>query len=131
MAIHLTRIYIRTGDDGTSGLSDFSRVSKNDERLVAYADCDEANAVIGLALASEQEIATDVRDVLLEVQNDLFDVGADLATPHTENPQYPPLRITTTNSHPGAVNAHNDGRLTLPRNGLLRTPLLQNASVSP
>ena len=43
MAVHLTRIYTRTGDDGTTGLSDFSRVSKNDPRLVAYADCDEAN----------------------------------------------------------------------------------------
>ncbi|MGH3551013.1 MAG: cob(I)yrinic acid a,c-diamide adenosyltransferase, partial [Mycobacterium sp.] len=51
MAVHLTRIYTRTGDDGTTGLSDFSRVSKNDVRLVAYADCDEANAAIGAAIA--------------------------------------------------------------------------------
>ena len=51
MAVHLTRIYTRTGDDGTTGLSDFSRVSKNDTRLVAYADCDEANAAIGAAIA--------------------------------------------------------------------------------
>ncbi len=51
MAVHLTRIYTRTGDDGTTGLSDFSRVSKNDARLEAYADCDEANSAIGVALA--------------------------------------------------------------------------------
>ena len=51
MAVHLTRIYTRTGDDGTTGLSDFSRVSKNDARLVAYADCDETNAAIGVAIA--------------------------------------------------------------------------------
>ena len=51
MAVHLTRIYTRTGDDGTTGLSDFSRVSKTDLRLVAYADCDEANSAIGVAIA--------------------------------------------------------------------------------
>jgi cob(I)alamin adenosyltransferase len=93
MAVHLTRIYTRTGDDGTTGLSDFSRVSKNDPRLVAYADCDEANAAIGVALAlgdPQQQIA----DVLRQIQNDLFDAGADLSTPIVENPKHPPLRIT-------------------------------------
>ncbi len=93
MAIHLTRIYTRTGDDGTTGLSDFSRVSKNDPRLVAYADCDEANSAIGVAIAlgrPDEEIA----DVLRQIQNDLFDAGADLSTPVVENPEYPPLRVT-------------------------------------
>ncbi|MDT5021985.1 MAG: cob(I)alamin adenosyltransferase [Mycobacterium sp.] len=93
MAVHLTRIYTRTGDDGTTGLSDFSRVSKNDTRLVAYADCDEANAAIGTAIAlgaPEQQVA----DVLRQIQNDLFDAGADLATPVVQNPEHPPLRIT-------------------------------------
>ena len=47
MAVHLTRIYTRTGDDGTTGLADFSRVAKTDPRLVAYADCDETNATLG------------------------------------------------------------------------------------
>lgn len=92
MAVHLTRIYTRTGDDGTTGLSDFSRVSKNDARLAAYADCDEANAAIGVAIAvgrPEQRIA----EVLRQIQNDLFDAGADLSTPVVENPQYPPLRV--------------------------------------
>jgi cob(I)alamin adenosyltransferase len=92
MAVHLTRIYTRTGDDGTTGLSDFSRVSKNDPRLVAYADCDEANSTIGVAIAlgrPDQEIA----GVLQQIQNDLFDAGADLSTPLVENPEYPPLRV--------------------------------------
>ncbi|AWH91478.1 cob(I)yrinic acid a,c-diamide adenosyltransferase [Dietzia lutea] len=92
MAVHLTKIYTRTGDDGSTGLSDFSRVSKNDPRLVAYADCDEANAAIGVALTVgglDERVAT----VLRTVQNDLFDAGADLSTPEVENPKYPPLRI--------------------------------------
>ncbi|MFD4470211.1 cob(I)yrinic acid a,c-diamide adenosyltransferase [Rhodococcus sp. NPDC058505] len=93
MAVHLTRIYTRTGDDGTTGLSDFSRVSKNDPRLVAYADCDEANAALGVALAvgaPDERIA----GVLREIQNDLFDAGADLSTPVVADPKYPPLRVT-------------------------------------
>lgn len=93
MAVHLTRIYTRTGDDGTTGLSDFSRVAKNDVRLVAYADCDEANAAIGVAIAlgaPNQQIT----GVLRQIQNDLFDAGADLSTPVVDNPQHPPLRIT-------------------------------------
>lgn len=92
MAVHLTRIYTRTGDDGTTGLSDFSRVGKNDPRLAAYADCDETNAAIGVALAlgaPDQRIES----VLRRIQNDLFDAGADLSTPVVENPEYPPLRI--------------------------------------
>jgi cob(I)alamin adenosyltransferase len=93
MAVHLTRIYTRTGDDGTTGLSDFSRVSKNDTRLVAYADCDEANAAIGVAIALGNPDER-LSDVLRQIQNDLFDAGADLSTPIVENPKYPPLRIT-------------------------------------
>ena len=93
MAVHLTRIYTRTGDDGTSGLSDFSRVEKSDPRLIAYADCDEANAALGVAVAVGQP-DEQLRKVLVQIQNDLFDAGADLSTPIVENPEYPPLRIT-------------------------------------
>ncbi|HSL07425.1 MAG TPA: cob(I)yrinic acid a,c-diamide adenosyltransferase [Pseudonocardiaceae bacterium] len=92
MAVHLTRIYTRTGDDGTSGLGDFTRVPKTDPRLVAYADVDEANCALGVALALgslPQRLVT----VLREVQNDLFDVGADLCNPIVSDPKYPPLRI--------------------------------------
>jgi cob(I)alamin adenosyltransferase len=92
MAIHLTRIYTRTGDDGTTGLSDFSRVSKNDPRLVAYADCDEANSAIGVAIALGQA-DEEITGVLRQIQNDLFDAGADLSTPVVENPEHPPLRV--------------------------------------
>lgn len=93
MAVHLTRIYTRTGDDGSTGLSDLSRVSKNDPRLEAYADCDETNAALGVAVSLG---APDGRilDVLRQIQNDLFDAGADLSTPVIEDPEYPPLRIT-------------------------------------
>jgi len=93
MAVHLTRIYTRTGDDGTSGLSDFSRVSKSDPRLIAYADCDEANAAIGVAVALGGP-EDSLRAVLTRIQNDLFDAGADLATPIVEKPERPALRIT-------------------------------------
>ena len=93
MAVHLTRIYTRTGDDGTTGLSDFSRVSKSDSRLVAYADCDEANSAIGVAIALGNP-KQHITDVLRQIQNDLFDAGADLSTPVVENSKHPPLRIT-------------------------------------
>lgn len=91
--VHLTRIYTRTGDDGTTGLSDFSRVPKNDPRLIAYADCDEANAAIGAAVVLGGPSQA-VGALLLQIQNDLFDAGADLSTPVIPDPQYPPLRIT-------------------------------------
>lgn len=80
MTVRLNRIYTRTGDDGSTGLGDFSRVSKTDPRLVAYADVDETNAALGVALALGG-LSTDVGDVLRRIQNDLFDVGADLSVP--------------------------------------------------
>jgi cob(I)alamin adenosyltransferase len=90
--IVLSRIYTRTGDDGTTALGDMSRVPKTDPRLVAYADVDEANCAIGAALALA-ELGDDVTSLLTRIQNELFDVGADLCNPVTENPRYPPLRI--------------------------------------
>lgn len=110
MAVHLTRIYTRTGDDGTTGLSDMSRVAKTDARLVAYADCDEANAAIGAALALGHP-DTQITDVLRQIQNDLFDVGADLSTPIVENPKHPPLRIAQSyiDRLEGWCDAYNAG----------------------
>ncbi len=90
--VNLTRIYTRTGDDGTTGLGDFSRTSKNDPRLVAYADVDEANSALGVALALGS-LDADVVAVLTQVQNDLFDVGASLCTPVVDAPEHPPLRV--------------------------------------
>ena len=80
--VNLTRIYTRTGDHGTTALGDFSRTSKNDPRLTAYADVDEVNAALGAAVALGQ-LPSAVGDVVQRVQNELFDVGADLCTPVT------------------------------------------------
>jgi len=90
--VNLTRIYTRTGDDGTTALGDMSRVGKNDLRLHAYADTDEANSAIGVAIALGG-LDDDIRALLTVVQNDLFDVGADLCTPVVGDPEYPPLRV--------------------------------------
>jgi len=90
--VNLTRIYTRTGDGGETRLGDNSVTSKTDPRLHAYADVDEANAHLGLAVA-EGGLDDDVVGVLTHVQNDLFDVGADLCTPVVEAPEYPPLRV--------------------------------------
>ena len=89
----MTRIYTRTGDDGTTGLSDFTRVAKTDPRLVAYADCDETNAALGVAIALGAP-SPEILHVLRLVQNDLFDAGADLSTPVVAEPKHAPLRIT-------------------------------------
>jgi len=90
--VNLTRIYTRTGDDGTTALGDMSRTSKTDSRLAAYADVDEANSSIGVAIALGG-LDDDVVTLLTRIQNELFDVGADLCTPVVENPEYPPLRV--------------------------------------
>ncbi len=86
--VKLNKIYTRTGDDGTTGLVDGSRVSKDDPRVRAYGDVDETNAVIGLARNALQNWSgaknaaqTELDDMLSRIQNDLFDLGADLATP--------------------------------------------------
>ncbi|MGW5424729.1 cob(I)yrinic acid a,c-diamide adenosyltransferase [Streptomyces sp. NPDC003943] len=90
--VNLTRIYTRTGDQGTTALGDMSRTAKTDLRISAYADANEANAVIGTAVALGQ-LDEEVVKVLVRVQNDLFDVGADLSTPVVADPEYPPLRV--------------------------------------
>jgi cob(I)alamin adenosyltransferase len=90
--VNLTRIYTRTGDDGTTSLGDMSRTGKNDPRLKAYADVDEANCTIGVILAS-CEVREDIAALLLSIQNDLFDVGADLCTPIKDD-ETGTLRVT-------------------------------------
>ncbi|MEH3104396.1 MAG: cob(I)yrinic acid a,c-diamide adenosyltransferase [Sphingomonas phyllosphaerae] len=77
--VRLNRIYTRTGDDGTTGLSDGSRIAKTDARMQAIGDVDEANSAIGVAIAGLGYAA--LVEQLTRVQNDLFDLGADLATP--------------------------------------------------
>jgi len=88
----LSRIYTRTGDAGTTALGDFSRTSKNDPRLAAYAETDETNSVIGVAVAAG-ELRADLVTMLHRIQNELFDVGADLCTPLAAEPEFPPLRV--------------------------------------
>ncbi|MFM7356465.1 MAG: ATP:cob(I)alamin adenosyltransferase, partial [Actinomycetota bacterium] len=88
--VNLTRIYTKTGDDGTTSLGDMSRTSKNDPRLEAYATVDEANSYIGVVLASAN-LDKEISKLLVRIQNDLFDVGADLCTPVVDNPEHEPL----------------------------------------
>ncbi len=90
--VNLTRIYTKTGDDGTTALGDMSRTSKNDPRLEAYATVDEANSSIGVVLSTDN-LSEDVRILLVRIQNDLFDVGADLCTPVVDKPEFEPLRV--------------------------------------
>ena len=91
--VNLTRIYTKTGDDGTTSLGDMSRTSKNDPRLEAYATVDEANSSIGVVLAMGNLKDEEIKTLLIRVQNDLFDVGADLCTPVVDKPEHEPLRV--------------------------------------
>ena len=95
----LSSIYTRTGDDGTTALGDMSRAPKTDPRLAAYADTDEANCAIGVAVTMGHLPAA-ISALLVRIQNELFDVGADLCNPVSPDPAYPPLRIDA-----GYINA--------------------------
>ncbi|WP_298889075.1 cob(I)yrinic acid a,c-diamide adenosyltransferase [uncultured Serinicoccus sp.] len=90
--VNLTRIYTRTGDDGSTALGDNGRTRKTDTRLAAYADTDETNAVIGVAVAGGN-LPVEVQDTLARIQNDLFDVGADLCMPLRASYEWEPLRV--------------------------------------
>ena len=82
--VKLTKIYTKTGDDGFTALGDNSRVAKTDPRIEAYADVDEANSALGVAVSlAHGEFSTELMSLLVRIQNDLFDIGADLATPGT------------------------------------------------
>jgi cob(I)alamin adenosyltransferase len=88
----LSSIYTRVGDDGTTALGDGTRTAKTDVRLAAYADVDEANSAIGVAVTMGG-LPADLIKLLIYIQNALFDVGADLCNPISADPPYPPLRI--------------------------------------
>ena len=91
--VKLNKIYTRTGDDGTTGLVDGSRVAKHAARMEAIGAIDEANSAIGFALVALDHFQVHF-DVLVRIQNDLFDLGADLATPGTDfSPSEMVLRI--------------------------------------
>ncbi|MVA76040.1 cob(I)yrinic acid a,c-diamide adenosyltransferase [Auraticoccus sp. F435] len=87
----ISKVYTRTGDGGTTRLSDLSETPKTDPRVEAYGDVDEANCAIGVALAAGPP--DDVAEVLRFLQNELFDLGADLSTPLVADPEHPPLRV--------------------------------------
>ena len=88
--VKLTKIYTRGGDKGKTSLGNGKRVPKDDVRVEAYGDVDELNAIIGIARLHSYGSA----DAMLgRIQNDLFDLGADLCTPEEKDPKYPPLRI--------------------------------------
>jgi cob(I)alamin adenosyltransferase len=92
--VKLTKIYTRTGDDGTTRLGDMSQTLKHDPRVDAYGDVDETNSSIGLARAALGD-GHALDPVLKCIQNDLFDLGADLCVPESDEPlDYEPLRIT-------------------------------------
>jgi len=91
MSVVISSVYTKTGDAGTTSLGDGSRTSKNDARLEAFSTVDEANSFIGVAVSVADP---EVRAVLVKIQNDLFDVGADLCTPVVDEPKVKPLRVT-------------------------------------
>lgn len=88
--VKLTKIYTRGGDDGLTSLGNGDRASKCDARLAAIGTVDEANSAIGVA---RLHTPIEFQSALSAIQNDLFDLGADLCVPESENYQYPPLRI--------------------------------------
>jgi len=90
--VTLSRIYTKTGDQGETHLGDMSRVGKDHPRVAAYGTVDELNATLGLLVASDANLPE--RELLLSIQNDLFDLGADLCVPlPKEPPEYKQLRI--------------------------------------
>jgi cob(I)alamin adenosyltransferase len=93
MAVHLTRIYTKTGDDGTTALGDMSRVAKTDPRVEAYADVNEANAALGAALEQVVlHLAQQRRDLTLQTAEG--ESGADLCTPVVPEPKWEAIRVT-------------------------------------
>ena len=109
----LSRIYTRTGDDGTTALGDGSRADKTDPRLAAYADVDEANCAIGAA-ATMGGLPAEITSLLIRLQNELFDVGADLCNPVAPaagQPARPQLRIDDgyVTRLEQACDAYNEG----------------------
>ena len=97
--VKLNKIYTRTGDDGSTGLTDGSRVPKHSSRPQAYGSVDELNSSLGLVYFclnkdNSNPLSVEIKNLIREIQNDLFDLGADLSTPISKSKKkYPPLRI--------------------------------------
>lgn len=91
--VYLDRIYTRSGDQGETGLGDGTRVPKTHPRIVAHSAVDELNSSLGVAIALGG-LPSAVQERLIHIQNDLFDLGADLCVPESDQePEYPPLRV--------------------------------------
>ena len=90
--VNLTRIYTRTGDAGSTRLSDLSETRKTDPRVAAYGEVDEANSVLGIVL-TQPGLPDALAAALRAIQNEMFDLGADLSNPVRPDPEWPPLRI--------------------------------------
>lgn len=92
--VYLSKIYTKTGDTGTTSLGDGTRVSKTHPRISAYGGVDELNSSLGIVTAVGQ-LPVETQALITTIQNDLFDVGADLCIPETDAPQeFEPLRVT-------------------------------------
>lgn len=115
--VRLTKIYTKTGDDGTTGLGDGKRVPKDDVRVAAYGDVDEANCAIGVAVvaagrAKPGTTNAKLRPLLQSIQHDLFDCGADLCCPRTKD-EKPGARLRVIAAQTArlerAIDRHNEG----------------------
>src|SRR5688500_16588146 len=89
--VYLSRIYTKTGDQGDTSLGDGQRVPKDHPRVAAYGSVDELNALLGLVRSTSATAGDDLKELLASIQNDLFDVGADLCVPPT--PEEAPGKI--------------------------------------
>ena len=91
--VYLNRIYTKTGDDGETSLGDGSRIPKTHLRIIAYGSVDELNSVFGIVMSVD--LPKEISSRLFQIQNTLFDLGADLCVPESNEPtQHPPLRVT-------------------------------------
>lgn len=95
--VYLSKIYTKTGDDGETSLGDGSRAPKDHPRVTAYGSVDELNAVLGLVASSASPLDDSCQQLLKSIQNDLFDVGADLCLPET--PDEPPDKVLRVSAH--------------------------------
>ena len=94
MMVKLNKIYTKTGDEGLTGLSDGSRIKKHHVRTSAYGTVDELNSILGIIVnLLHQKKNNELKLLLNKIQNDLFDLGADLSTPHSDKENFKPLRI--------------------------------------
>ncbi len=106
--VKLNKIYTRSGDDGTTMLADGSRRAKHDYRIACYGAVDEANAALGIARLHTGDMPA-LDDILARLQNDLFDLGADLATPETDKFEVlriSPEQVTRLENEIDALNEH-------------------------